>query len=122
MSIQDFPDDVVIMPDPGMGAAVSTGVSGVFGLFVVIAIGAVVFSIVVGVRKYRVLKDAGVDPLTVDAAMAAKVINSDVLAPRTPEPQPRTIEDRLRELDDLLARGVITPDEHRAARAAALAG
>lgn len=122
MSIQDFPDDGVIVPDPGMGSAVSTGFSGIFGLFVVIAIGALVFSVVVGIRKYRVLKDAGVDPLTVDAAMAAKVINSDVLAPRAPSPPPRTIEDRLRELDDLLARGVITPDEHRAARAAALAG
>ncbi|MGA0312717.1 MAG: SHOCT domain-containing protein [Ilumatobacteraceae bacterium] len=31
-------------------------------------------------------------------------------------------EDRLRELDDLLARGVITPEEHSEARRRALGG
>jgi hypothetical protein len=32
-------------------------------------------------------------------------------------PAPRSVEQRLAELDDLLRRGVISPDEHAAARA-----
>lgn len=84
-----------------------------------------VFGIVVAVRKHRILKDAGVDPFTVDAAIAAKVLRSDAFSSstRTPSPEPApTIEMRLAELDDLRSRGVITEDEHREARAAVLRG
>ncbi|CAI9386682.1 SHOCT domain-containing protein [Microbacterium sp. T2.11-28] len=113
-------DDPVIDPTT-MGAA--TGMGGFIGLFVVLFIGAAIFSAVVGIRKYRILRDAGTDPFTVDAAVAAKVLRSDVLrGSDEPATAPRSIEERLAELDGLLARGVITADEHREARAAVLRG
>jgi len=96
-----------------------------------VIIAVAVFGIVVAVRKHRILKDAGVDPFTVDAAIAAKVLRSDAFSSstRTPSPEPAaepapapTIEMRLAELDDLRSRGVITEDEHREARAAVLRG
>jgi uncharacterized membrane protein len=123
MARHDLPDGEFI--DPGMGdpvSGVASGMAGVMGLFAVIFVGIVVFGIVVAVRKYRVLKDAGIDPLAVDATIAAKVIKSGALAPASTATPAKTLEERLRELDDLRARGVITEDEHREARAAALRG
>lgn len=123
MARHDLPDGEFI--DPGMGdpvSGVASGMAGVMGLFAVIFVGIVVFGIVVSVRKYRVLKDAGIDPLAVDATIAAKVIKSGALAPASTATPAKTLEERLRELDDLRARGVITEDEHREARAAALRG
>ncbi|HCJ49344.1 MAG TPA: hypothetical protein DHW40_08455 [Microbacterium sp.] len=119
-------DETGVGPFSGNGmAGVESGFSVVFVLIALVVIGGVIFSTVVGMRKYRVLKDAGVDPLTVDAAIAAKVLRSDVLAPTaTPAalaPE-KTLEVRLAELDDLHARGVISDDEHRDARSAALRG
>ncbi|MFL0566202.1 SHOCT domain-containing protein [Microbacterium sp. 179-I 1D1 NHS] len=112
------------MPGPDMGAA-GDAFGAVFGLVVVVILGVAVFGIVVAVRKHRILKDAGVDPFTVDAAIAAKVLRSNALSPAAPTPEPRpapTIEMRLAELDDLRSRGVITEEEHRDARAAVLRG
>lgn len=113
MRAADVPDDFV---SPGMAA--STGMEGFFGLFVVVFVGVAIFSIVVGIRKYRILHDAGADPFTVDAAVAAKVLKSDMLNPSAG----RSVEERLAELDGLLARGVISDEEHREARAAVLRG
>ena len=114
-----FGPDIVT---PGMG--MSTGIEGFFGIVLLLIVGGAIFSVVVGVRKYRILKDAGADPFTVDAAVAAKVLRSDVLRPTSAEQGTgaRSLEERLRELDDLFARGVISEDEHREARAAALRG
>lgn len=117
-------DGVGFGPDfvtPGMD--MNAGFVGFFGLVLLLVVAGVIFSVVVGVRKYRILKDAGADPFTVDAAVAAKVLRSDVLRPSSTDvPATRSLEERLRELDDLFARGVITEDEHREARAAALRG
>ncbi|WP_404442339.1 SHOCT domain-containing protein [Microbacterium marinum] len=127
-----IPTDEIPFDDTGVGpfydngmATAQNGFGALFGLVVVVAIAGVIFSAVVGMRKYRVLNDAGVAPLTVDAAIAAKVLRSDVLAPAAPTvtPTPETkLEERLAELDDLHARGVISDDEHRDARSAALRG
>lgn len=101
---------------PGFGAF---GV--IFGVAVVLILAGFVFVIVVSVRKYRVLKDAGHDPLTVDAALAARVLNSDLLSPGARSGDGSTTrEQRLAELDDLFARGVITEAERATARAAVL--
>jgi hypothetical protein len=116
MRAADLPDDVVVV-GPGMGAP-STGFEGFFALFVVLFVGAAIFSIVVGIRKYRILHEAGTDPFTADAAVAAKVLKSDMLN----NPAQRSVEERLTELDGLLARGVISAEEHREARAAVLRG
>ncbi|MDT3331016.1 SHOCT domain-containing protein [Microbacterium aquilitoris] len=110
------------MPGPDMGGA-GDAFSAFFGLAVVLVIAGAVFSVVVAARKRRILRDAGIDPFTVDAAIAAKVLRSDLLAPSTPAAQVApSIEKRLAELDDLRARGVISEDEHREARAAVLKG
>lgn len=111
--------------DPGTGgsfSAAADGFAGLMGVVAVIIVGTIIFGGVVALRKYRVLKDAGIDPLTVDATIAAKVINSDALSSRSQQPAVKSIEERLRELDDLRARFVITEDEYREARAAALRG
>lgn len=67
------------------------------------------------VRNRRVLQAQGIDPFTAQAQLADKLLNSEVLAPH------KSLEERLRELDDLHNRGVISDTEHATARAAALA-
>lgn len=114
-----FADPFYPPADPTMSGAV-TGFSTIFVIVATIVVLGFVFAIVVGVRKYQLLRREGVDPLTVDAALAAKVLKSDALRPA--DGGAPTIETRLREVDDLRARGVISEDEHRAARAAILAG
>ncbi|MFJ6679098.1 SHOCT domain-containing protein [Microbacterium sp. NPDC091382] len=110
------------MPGTDMGAA-GDAFSVFFGVVIVLMIAGGVFTFVVAMRKRRVLRDAGIDPFTVDAAIAAKVLRSDLLAPSTPSsPAAPTIEMRLAELDELRSRGIISEDEHRDARAAVLRG
>lgn len=125
-------DDGGVMDPTGMDGMAS-GFSAVFGLVLVLGIVGAVFGLVIRARKYRILSDAGIDPLTVDAQIAAKVLRSDALAPAASEPAVATppaaptlavptIEQRLIELDGLRARGIISDEEHREARAAVLKG
>ena len=125
-------DDGGFMDPTGMDGMAS-GFSAVFGLVLVLGIVGAVFGLVIRARKYRILSDAGIDPLTVDAQIAAKVLRSDALAPAASEPTVATppaaptpavpaIEQRLIELDGLRARGIISDEEHREARAAVLKG
>ncbi len=125
-------DDGGFMDPTGMDGMAS-GFSAVFGLVLVLGIVGAVFGLVIRARKYRILSDAGIDPLTVDAQIAAKVLRSDALAPAAsepavatppaaPTPAVPTIEQRLIELDGLRARGIISDEEHREARAAVLKG
>lgn len=106
-------------PGPYGPGDMATGMEGIGGLFLFLFVIAAIVSIIVGIRKFRILRRAGTDPFTVDAAVAAKVLQSDLLAGGRPV---RSIEERLRELDGLRARGVITEEEHRDARAAVLRG
>lgn len=111
--------------NPGFPAAFS----GIFAVFFIIALIGLAVSVYIGIRKYAVIKKAGHDPLTVDAALAAKVLNSDMLRP-APGPglaagdvaPAKSLEERLSEIDDLHARQVISDDERTAARAAILGG
>lgn len=109
--------DVFFPPDPQTDG-VLTAFGAVFGIVVFLGIATVIVIVVVAVRKYRVLKDAGVDPFTVDATIAARLANGQLLAP-TPgaAPAPRSMEERLAEVDSLLARGVISASERDSARA-----
>ena len=61
-------------------------------------------------RNYRAARRAGMNPLTLQTDPAAKLMNSELLAPAS------SAEDRLAELDGLLARGVISAAEHATAR------
>ncbi|WP_169581296.1 MULTISPECIES: SHOCT domain-containing protein [Microbacterium] len=109
--------------NPGLPAAFA----GIFAVFFVIALIGLAVSVYIGIRKYAVIKRAGHDPLTVDAALAAKVLDSDVLRPAPAEAAggrapAKSLEERLSEIDDLHTRGVISDDERGAARAAILGG
>jgi len=91
-----------------------------FVAFGVLFVAAVIFIIVVAVRNARAAKNAGYDPLTMQTDITAQVMRSELMRPAG-SPQ-RPLEERLAELDDLHARGVISDDEHATARASALAG
>ncbi|MDQ0094743.1 SHOCT domain-containing protein [Paeniglutamicibacter psychrophenolicus] len=84
---------------------------GVFGVVFVIAFVAVIgFIVFVAVRNYKASKNAGLDPFTLQTELAVRAAKSQLLAPR------QSREQRLAELEDLLARRVITPEEHQQAR------
>lgn len=84
------------------------------GIVLVIFVATVIFIIYAQVRNYRKVKDAGMDSLTLQADLATRMARSQVLAPS------RSIEEKLRELDQLRSRGVISGDEYDRARRDAL--
>lgn len=84
----------------------------VFALFFLAVVGFMIFAMT---RRYRAAKNAGLDPFSGDIQVMGKVANSAVLAPAT------TVEQRLAEVDALLAAGTITAAEHEAARARIIA-
>jgi hypothetical protein len=85
-------------------------------MFALLAIGAgVVFIIYAAVRNARAIKASGHDPITLQSELAVKAMDSSLLSPET------SIEERLSSTDDMFRRGVISEQEHAAARAAILA-
>ena len=91
---------------PGSGAA--------DGLFTLVpAIVVIGFVVVIGTAIYRFFaaRREGLDPLAGDIQVMAAAKDSALLAPE------RSLEERLAEVDALLAAGTITQDEHDAARA-----
>lgn len=92
------------------------GVSILSILFIVVFTLVVVFIIVVWVRNYRAAKNAGVDIFTVQTDIAAKASKSALLAPA------QSKEDRLRELDDLRSKQLISAEEYAEARSKVLLG
>ena len=62
----------------------------------------------------RKVRQHGLDPMTLQADLAAKVMRSDLLSGGQSKAQ------RLAEIDAMLAEGVVTPAEHADARAAIL--
>lgn len=62
------------------------------------------------ILNYRKLRKAGVSGITPAADLAGRLANSDLLAPS------RSIEEKLADLDGLLAQGTISAEEHAAAR------
>lgn len=85
-------------------------------------VAAVVFAVVVGARNFRTARARGIDPLTAQTELTARLLESEALRPAQPTAPERSVEDRLRELDDLHARGVITAEERAEARRSALRG
>ncbi|MFF2387922.1 SHOCT domain-containing protein [Agromyces sp. NPDC058104] len=112
------------MDDPFLPSPVApdpfTMASGAFGTVFVLAclvIGAgFVVTIVLAIRNYNKARSAGHDPFTLQTDLATRALDSELLAPK------QTLEQRLVELDDLAARGVITSEERAAARAELLSG
>jgi hypothetical protein len=83
----------------------------VAGIFIV-TVGALVVTSIV--RSRKVLRASGLDPLTAHAQIAGRLAQGPLATP------PHSLEQRLAELDDLHRRGVISGDDHSAARRAAL--
>ena len=86
-------------------------------VFIVIALVVVAVFVVVivsVVRNAGKVREHGLDPMTLQADLAARVMQSDLLSGGHSKAQ------RLGEVDAMLADGVITPAEHAAARAAIL--
>jgi hypothetical protein len=100
------------MPDPAGGDALFGA-----GFAVLATVVVVVFAGIIGVSIYRAARLAkqGVNPLTLETDIAAKVLQSDALR-RTPSKV-----ERLAELDVLEANGTISAAERDAARARILA-
>jgi hypothetical protein len=96
--------------DPG------PGIPGFMIVFIVIV--GVLFAFGIGTAIYQSVRVArsGHNPLTLETDLAVTALDSQTLAP------PKGMEQRLREVDDLFARGVISEAEHSAARAAMLTG
>jgi hypothetical protein len=87
--------------------------------FAIVALGfvlVVTFIVRTAVRSRGVLRANGLDPLAVPAQLAVRLAQGPLGAPS------KSLEQRLAELGDLHRRGLITSEEHEAARAAALEG
>jgi len=82
---------------------------------VIIVVG-IVTMVVLAVYRGTRMANRGQNPLTLTEDLAFQATQSATLAPV------KSLEQRLAELDDLHARGVISDDEHRSARAEALRG
>jgi len=107
------------VPDPFAGQeSFDSTFSGFMVVFVIVALVVVVLA----VRNAGVYVKRGIDPTTVDAQMKATLLQSPLLdaGPRAAAPDARSIDDRLAELDRLLASGTISATEHATARAEAL--
>jgi len=104
------------MPDP-TDPGLQSGFTGLFGLVAVIVVLGIVASIGLTVYRAARLRAQGVNPLTVEQDLAAKVLKSDLLG-ATPS---RSKAERLAELDVLVANGTISATERDSARARILA-
>ncbi len=114
--------------DPGMPAGMTAAIV-VFGIFFV---GVVVTMVALSVHRFRKAKSQGIDLLTVDQDLAARLMQSEMLRPADGTAgaaaggaaggAAKSVEERLRELDDLHERGVISAEERAEARAKILGG
>ena len=114
--------------DPGMPAGITAAIV-VFGIFFV---GVMVAMVALSVHRYRKAKSQGIDLLTVDQDLAARLMQSEMLRPADGTAgaaaggaaggAAKSVEERLRELDDLHERGVISAEERAEARAKILGG
>ncbi|MDF2442180.1 MAG: hypothetical protein JWR01_383 [Subtercola sp.] len=82
---------------------------------VVVAVGFVI-TIALIIRNARRVREAGHNPFTLQADLATRAMDSDLLSPA------KTTEERLGELDDLEHRHVISPEEYVRARERVLSG
>jgi hypothetical protein len=88
--------------------------TGIPSFFIVIVVVIAVIGAGSGIWRFIVLRSGGLNPVVAREQLEAKLNQSQMMAP------PKTIEQRLAELDDLHNRGVITDAEHAEARAKAL--
>jgi hypothetical protein len=99
-----------------MSAAENPAMFKVFFTVIPVFIGVVfVFVVYSLVRNWRVMKARGVDPITAQAEIAARMAKGKIV-------EGPSIEERLAELDDLRSRGIISDTEHADGRRRILGG
>jgi hypothetical protein len=113
------------------------GSPGIPGWFIAIFVIAALVGVGTSIWRYSVLRRGGLNPLVAREQLEARLNQSLTTPPAPPMPAPppppmaapppppapaRSIEQRLAELGDLHARGVITDDELAAGRAKIIAG
>jgi hypothetical protein len=109
------------VPVPGGGP-------GIPGWFIALVVIVVLVGVGTSIWRYSVLRRGGLNPFVAREQLEARLNQtlSTPPSPAPPAPPPpgpaRSIEQRLAELGDLHARGVITDDELAAGRAAIIAG
>lgn len=108
------------------------GGPGIPGWFIAIAVIVVIVGVGGSIWRFSVLRRGGLNPFVAREQLEAR-LNQTLTTPPLPPPPTapapppppapaRSIEQRLAELGDLHARGVITDDELAAGRAAIIAG
>lgn len=90
-------------------------------LFGVLFVGVLAFIATSAIRSRRVLREGGLAPMAPHADLASRMARSKMLDRPKPSEQ-RTLKQRLAELDELHRQGVISDEEHVAARQSALRG
>ena len=85
-----------------------------FALFAVFFVVAVALAARTAIRSRKVLRDHGLDPYAAQAEIAVRLAQGPLGTPS------KSLEHRLVEIDDLHRRGLISGEEHAAARRAAL--
>jgi hypothetical protein len=102
------------------------GGSGIPSWFVALVVVVVLVGVGSSIWRYSVLRRGGLNPFVAREQLEARLNQTLSTPPPPAAPQPpapaRSIEQRLAELGDLHARGVITDDELAAGRAAVIAG
>jgi hypothetical protein len=107
-----------------MPGSPDSGFSGIPGFGWFIAFFVIALLVVIGSAIARAVyrSSRGVDPFFAKEQIEAKIVNSELLKPAKSEEKPeKTIEQRLAEIDDLHARGVISDGERAEARGKILA-
>ena len=92
------------------GGGIETAFIVAFAFVTVLVLVGFAFVIYSMVRSARAARRAGTDPFTSEAQLLAQAVSG----------RGTLIEQRLQELDDLHRRGVISDDEHSAARSRTL--
>jgi hypothetical protein len=110
-----------MIPAPFDGfSALSAAFPVIFTVVFLIVVAGFAFTIYSVVRNAKKVSDSGHDPITLQSDLAIKVLESDLLA-GSGTATAGSIEERLRAVDDLFERKVISEPEHAAARAAIIA-
>lgn len=79
-------------------------------VFVVVFVAGVAFAVVSWRRNWRAARQAGLDPLAAQTQVAGRLYNSGALV------EARTPKERLAELEDLRAKGLVGQDEYQQIR------
>lgn len=96
---------------------------GIPSAFIVLVVVAVIIAVGGALWRAAVLRKGGLNPFVAKEQLEVQLSqNLRNPAPLTSERPPRTIEERLAELDDLHERGVITTEERASARAKVIGG